>query len=289
MRDTQLIVREGRTSDIDDILDFFRHVRRRCITFGSEDLPDLVRRGFVFLAEVPPLLYGALIISRQSPGWGQIRAVGIIDGWPAGEGVRRLLATAQPTLQAQGIHTLYCILTESWLHAPLEAAGFGIVTRIVTYIRHAHSIPPVPESPACVRPVFPHELHDLEEVDALAFAPQWHYTWRDLARMLTTGCRIAVAVVDEIIVGYSCVDLVSEIGHIVRLVVDPEWQGRGIGRQLLIDAMRFLRNAGATRFTLNTTHSNETAIHLYESLHFRRFGRALPVMEMHLGIRSPDT
>ncbi len=282
MRDTQLIVREGRASDNDEILDFFQHIRRRYITFGAEDLPDLIRREFVFLAEVPPLLYGALVISRQSPGWGQIRAVGIIDGWSASEGVRRLLETARPILQSQGIHALYCILTESWLHAPLEAAGFEVVARVVTYIRHAHSLPPLPEGPACLRPVFLHELHDLEELDGLAFAPLWHYTWRDLARMLTTGCRITVAVVDDLIVGYSCVDISGDIGHIVRLVVDPPWQRQGIGRQLMLDAMHFLRKVGATRFTLNTTHSNQAAIHLYESLRFRRFGRALPVMEMHI-------
>ena len=100
--------------------------------------------------------------------------------------------------------------------------------------------------------------------------------------MLTTGCRMAVATVHGEIVGYSCVEMKGEVGHIARVAVHPHWQEQGIGRQLVLDAMHYLSEAGATRLSLNTQQSNRRALHLYESLQFRRFGRVIPVLEKHL-------
>ncbi len=283
MAHAQLTVREARKSDTADILNFFRHVRRRFVTFGAEDLPTILRSGHVFLARTGTLLWGALVVSSRAKGWGQVRGLGLIDGWQAMAAVPFLVEAAVAPLQQAGIHTLYCVLTEAWLHAPLEGAGFRVVDRVVTFLRHAQHIPPTPNGPAHVRLVQPREVPVLEEVDAQAFPPQWHYTRRELAHMLATGCRITVATVAETVVGYACVEMNGEFGHIVRLAVHPVWQEHGIGRQLLLDAMHYLSDAGATRLTLNTQQSNQRALRLYESLHFRRFGRVIPVMEKYLG------
>jgi len=42
--------------------------------------------------------------------------------------------------------------------------------------------------------------------------------------------------------------------------------------------MHYLRARGAIRISLNTQISNRRAIHLYENLHFRRFGRVIPIL-----------
>ncbi len=279
---TQVTIRQATTTDISEIDHFFRHIRRRYITFGTEDLPHLLRTGLVYLAQTGPLTWGVLAVSPRTPGWGQLRAVGLIDGWQAVAGVRLLFRHALPGLRGQGIHTLYCTLTEAWLHGPLEAVGFEVTERIVTLLRHAHSLPAIPSGPAELRLILPQELEQVEAVDAAAFPNKWHYTRRELAHMLTTGCRMAVATVHGEIVGYSCVEMKGEVGHIARVAVHPHWQEQGIGRQLVLDAMHYLSEAGATRLSLNTQQSNRRALHLYESLQFRRFGRVIPVLEKHL-------
>ncbi len=282
MSQAQLAVREAHESDVSDILQLFRHAHRRFITFGEEDLPDLVRNGYVIVAHTGPLLWGVLVLSSPAPGWARVRGVGLIDGWQAMAGVPLLFRAATRALRINSIRKVDCVLTEAWLHAPLEGAGFRVVDRVVTYLRHVHHLPPVPTGPARLRLVHPDEIHLVEGLDAITFPPQWHFTWRDLTHMLTTGCRITVAQIDNELVGYVCVNIQGEFGHIVRLAVHPQWQEQGVGKQLMIEAMHYLQGLGATRFSLNTQQSNARAIKFYERLQFRRFGRVVPVLECSL-------
>jgi putative acetyltransferase len=58
--------------------------------------------------------------------------------------------------------------------------------------------------------------------------------------------------------------------ELVKLAVDPETRGRGIGRRLTERAIAFARERGARRVTLSTNSGLTTAIRLYETLGFRR-------------------
>lgn len=282
MQDTRVVVRQAEPRDAGAILDFFQLVRRRYMTFGGEDVPRLLRTGHVFLAQTGPLIWGVLVIAGDRLPWGQIKALGLIDGWGARTGIDMLLAHARETLVKAGVRDLFCVLTEPWLQGPLERIGFNVIDRVVTLLRQAHTMPPVPKGPASLRVILPEELEAVVRVDAAAFSPQWRYVSGDLVQMLATGCRIVVARMEGEIVGYCCVETQGEVGHIGRLAVHPRWQGQGIGRQLLLDAMHYLRDTGAVRLSLNTQMSNKGALRLYESLRFRRFGRAYPVLEKRI-------
>lgn len=60
-------------------------------------------------------------------------------------------------------------------------------------------------------------------------------------------------------------------GHIVSIAVVPEARGRGIGTDLMIHAMRALKeNYGVDEYYLEVRVSNVIAIHLYEKLGFKR-------------------
>jgi len=60
---------------------------------------------------------------------------------------------------------------------------------------------------------------------------------------------------------------VYELG---KMAVAEAWQGRGIGRRLLTFAMQQARARGASSIYLETNSRLVSAIHLYESLGFKR-------------------
>jgi ribosomal protein S18 acetylase RimI-like enzyme len=57
---------------------------------------------------------------------------------------------------------------------------------------------------------------------------------------------------------------------IADVMVDPDLQGRGIGRRLLVECIRRLRERGESVIVLNVTEGNMRAVRLYETLGFVR-------------------
>lgn len=76
---------------------------------------------------------------------------------------------------------------------------------------------------------------------------------------------------------------VQHVTHLVGMMVLPRLQGRGIGGALLDDALARLRALPELAMvTLSVTRSNDSAVRLYASRGFERYGR-LPG-----AIRLPD-
>lgn len=91
--------------------------------------------------------------------------------------------------------------------------------------------------------------------------------------------RVELAEVGGVVTGYSCTWWVSAggetEGHLLRIAVAPEAQGRGVGRDLLAAVLTHgrARGVGATRVLLEVAHDNTRAIDLYEHAGFRTIGR----------------
>jgi ribosomal protein S18 acetylase RimI-like enzyme len=85
---------------------------------------------------------------------------------------------------------------------------------------------------------------------------------------------VLVAVVDGEIAGYVRVQRATRFrssDHVLTVngvAVDPERQGRGIGRALMEAAIAEARRRGARRLTLRVFSPNERARRLYESVGF---------------------
>lgn len=74
------------------------------------------------------------------------------------------------------------------------------------------------------------------------------------------------------LVGYALMSVALDEAHVLNLCVDPDWQGRGIGRMLMQHLLSEARKARATVMLLEVRKTNTAALRLYRNLGFVRIG-----------------
>ena len=83
---------------------------------------------------------------------------------------------------------------------------------------------------------------------------------------LDAGGEFLVATIDDQVVGMGALVLHPDAkGEIKRMRVEPDHQGRGIGRALLVRLEAAAAELGITRLFLDTTDQQTAARHLYAS------------------------
>ncbi|PIV33242.1 MAG: N-acetyltransferase [Lysobacterales bacterium CG02_land_8_20_14_3_00_62_12] len=95
-----------------------------------------------------------------------------------------------------------------------------------------------------------------------------------LAALLRGGCQVSCA--GDRVVGF--VQAIEQPPMIGGLYVDPEFEGRGIGKQLLRLAVQHLRAAGVASIWLSTV-AGTRAERLYQSAGWRRSGQSANEVE----------
>jgi len=74
----------------------------------------------------------------------------------------------------------------------------------------------------------------------------------------------------EVIAGFAIVSAVLDEASLLNFCVRPAWQNQGVGRSMLEFLLMQARAGNIKRYFLDVRASNEVAIHLYESLGFKR-------------------
>lgn len=120
-------------------------------------------------------------------------------------------------------------------------------------------------------------------VDAAAFPPFWRLddAGLDEALRATPHARFRVTGAPDV-VGYAITGRSGRRGFLQRLAVHPDHQGRGCGRALVLDGLRWLRRWRAGHAVVNTQLENDGALALYESLGFHREPSGLSVLSTGL-------
>jgi len=97
--------------------------------------------------------------------------------------------------------------------------------------------------------------------------------------------RLYVAIRDDRIVGAFALLIMDNLGHrgahsgvIEDVVVDPQYQGQGIGRAMMQHALRLCGEKGCYKLALSSNLTRERAHAFYESLGFERHGYSFRVM-----------
>lgn len=93
------------------------------------------------------------------------------------------------------------------------------------------------------------------------------------ARMITDGRALS---------GFAISGAGGSNGYIQRLAVAPDHQRLGIGRQLVEDALDWMRARHLSAAFVNTGIANEPALRLYEALGFVCLDDRLTIAELDL-------
>ena len=148
-----------------------------------------------------------------------------------------------------------------------------------------------------IRPYQPSDLPRLQEITAQTFGPvsidrnmeqrlgpfgQGDWKARKVAA-IADDCRaqpdgVFVALdASGRVVGYvtTRLNLVSSIGWIPNLAVDPDHQGHGLGRALLEYALAFFRRSGMQVAKIETLEQNPVGQNLYPGLGFVEVARQI--------------
>lgn len=209
----------------------------------------------------------------NSAAW--IRILGVGNQFEPKEVIPFLWDALKAELHTENVASL---AVEQWVTRVLPAIGFAYQDEIITLRRSGFDLPNrQPTTGLVIRSVEFQDLPTIEQVDHLAFSPPWQMSYDELYQARRISMICTVALMDDEIIGYQMSTLYNHTGHLARLAVLPELQGRGIGASILSDLiLRFLKKQ-VRSLTVNTQSTNTYSRKLYETYGFQRTGYDLPV------------
>lgn len=264
----------------------------RYVDMGMEDLPRLLESASTALGveQSQGKPWGFLCVQVEdrpltmppnAPTRAHLRAVVFKHGHPPEIELGRMMEVIVQEQSVDYSVQYLCYGAEYWLSKALQEAGFSQIDAVQFYqldrLRsRLGGLPPVPPE-LTFTPLTPAQLDELAILDAATFDPLWHFGRRDLFELLMRG-RMQVAWWEGRMVGYNavCANSQSE-AQLARLAVQPHFQGHGIGRALLSDAIRYAASDFSV-LVLNTQSNNSRSQNLYRGLGFRPIGASLPVL-----------
>lgn len=114
------------------------------------------------------------------------------------------------------------------------------------------------------------EAADLDKVCAIEQAAN-RFPWsrRNFADSLQSGHHAHIYLTESAqIAGFTVVQHVLDEAHLLNICVDPDWQGRGIGRQILSRVIANAQDRQMALVVLEVRRSNQRAQKLYLSQGF---------------------
>jgi len=231
------------------------------------------------LAEDNVGVRGFMMIEPVQPGVGLVVAAGLRDTWGVKPYLDSLLPRVEQAAINESLKELLYIGNTPWLTEELQARGFEVREWVMAFERVDTQPPPEPiYATAFIRTAHLKDLPILLKLDKLAFHRIWHKSPGNFSEALAKAVSFTVAVVGDHIAAYEWCELYGQHAHLTRLAVHPDYQGQGIGAQLLYQAIVDALNAGADLITLNTQESNYRSRGLYERFGFVDTGQRIPVL-----------
>ncbi len=194
------------------------------------------------------------------------------EAWaPLWEAVRGEISQTEGALVA-------AIAIKPWLPNILVNSGFAQTQSIVLLEWTLSFLEPcAAPSGVVIRPMRPTDLPAVAQTDAAAFDPLWRNSLGTLEKAFSQAIIATVAEDAGRVIGYQISTGNRSGGHLARLGVRKEAQGRGIGSALVSDFAHRLSSRGLLRITVNTQADNLASLSLYKKMGFVRTGEEYPV------------
>lgn len=117
------------------------------------------------------------------------------------------------------------------------------------------------------------DLDEVTAIESLSFPRPWTRDHFVAELNSPRSYPLVVRTADDIVAGYICPMLVLDEGEILDVAVRHDCRGMGVGRALVVRAIRDLKERGARVICLEVRVSNYAALALYQRLGFRETGR----------------
>lgn len=193
------------------------------------------------------------------------------DLWPAA--LEMLRTSLDPVMAA-------AIPLQTWMRQLLESSDFNMTHKVVV-LEWRPGTPQKRRSilPSIIRPMNLDDLGEVEKIDSKAFGLVWQNSRSGLELAYRQSTIATVAEEDGDLIGYQISTATAMGGHLARLAVDPEHQGKGVGHALLQDMLYQFERRGAHNVTVNTQNDNLISLSLYQNAGFKRTGEEYPVYQ----------
>lgn len=130
-------------------------------------------------------------------------------------------------------------------------------------------VPVVGPKAFTIRPMTEEHLDAVATIEARVQSFPW--TRRNFADGLVAGYPGWVACDGERVIGFYMVMMAPDIAHLLVVAVDPEYQGKGAGKQLLAHCQEEAANEDLDTLVLEVRVSNTDAIGFYQHYGFNAF------------------
>lgn len=247
--------------------------------FRLEDVRDEWRRSDIDLAADARLVederrsvVGYGIVEDQG-AWGVVRPDA--EGRGAGTLLLRWLMERERE-RGHAMHRQYVAAANQTAPILLAAHGFKLARsnhRMVASLQAP--LKPVLPPEVTLRPPQAEDLEAIHALDARAFAADPGYVEESLTRLREEHFEAhdaapdlsRLALTGDRVVGFLLARRRSteSVGYVDVLAVDPDHQGRGIGRALLLNSFAAFATDGLKEAQLGVSSANPRALRLYES------------------------
>ncbi len=126
------------------------------------------------------------------------------------------------------------------------------------------------ELPRTLRDIVVADLPAVLQNERRAYQFPWTQGVFEDCLQRTYECRLLLEG-DEVL-GHAIASVAAGESHLLNLCIRRDEQGRGLGRELLLDVLQRLHERGASMVFLEVRPSNLSAIALYDSIGFGEIG-----------------
>lgn len=262
-----------------DVLDLMNYSYQRHAHFDWYDPDEWLDQvgGIVQLAWRGTHLIGMLGASHPVGGISWLRLAALADGVHEHEVMGQLWEPLVDAMTAAGVRQCWVLALEPWLDYALAPFGLRQVETLVTLRREGGALPPADPHGVTLHTATIDDVPEMTAIDQAAFAPPYPMSAHDMRRAYRMSAISTVARLGGRVVGFQISTRHGDQGHLARLAVLPELQGRGIGALLVRECIAAFMRRQVTVVSVNTQASNTRSLKTYHAFGFERTGYDLPI------------